>query len=328
MDFRKFIIGISFLLLACFLTNCSKLPEEKLTTADLLIRKLDEQQAAVYAPDKYEMAMNFYKQAKEHLDKKDFKKANSKLDLFINTANSALVKAQNEKEFQKLAEKDTLFPEPSHQDSAFKNSIETQNINTNITSTQYVQETTHIVEVGDCLTEISMMYYGTSKLWRAIFDANSDLISNPEIIKTGMALKIPEQEIKLVEKSMLSGQLKKGEYLIEIGESLWSIANKVYPDETTNHWQFIYIENLDLIANPNLIQAGMIINIPDLQHSFYQNGDSTYFVRDGDNLWKIAEILNEKDVANNYSWQYLFQLNENTIQDPNVIYPDQLIRLK
>ena len=53
------------------------------------------------------------------------------------------------------------------------------------------QSTRHVISRGDTLTGISQKYYGTSKKWRDIYDANRDSIPNQNRIKAGITLVIP-----------------------------------------------------------------------------------------------------------------------------------------
>ncbi len=50
----------------------------------------------------------------------------------------------------------------------------------------------HIVNESDTLSAISEKYYGTSRRWREIFQANKDVISNPDFLQKGTKLIIPE----------------------------------------------------------------------------------------------------------------------------------------
>ena len=53
-------------------------------------------------------------------------------------------------------------------------------------------ETTYVVRSGDTLSSIARTYYGSSTDWRAIYDANRQLIGeDPAALKVGMTLKIP-----------------------------------------------------------------------------------------------------------------------------------------
>jgi nucleoid-associated protein YgaU len=52
--------------------------------------------------------------------------------------------------------------------------------------------TTYTVKPGDVLGTISAAVYGTSKSWRKIYDANRDLLTDPNRLEVGMVLRIPE----------------------------------------------------------------------------------------------------------------------------------------
>lgn len=49
----------------------------------------------------------------------------------------------------------------------------------------------HVVVKGDTLGKIAERYYGDPSLYRKIFEANRDLIENPDRIQVGWKLKIP-----------------------------------------------------------------------------------------------------------------------------------------
>ena len=53
-------------------------------------------------------------------------------------------------------------------------------------------EKIHTVEKGDTLSKIAKEYYGDASKWKAIHEANRDLITNPDLIQIGWALKIPQ----------------------------------------------------------------------------------------------------------------------------------------
>jgi nucleoid-associated protein YgaU len=50
---------------------------------------------------------------------------------------------------------------------------------------------THTVEKGDTLSHIAKTYYGRASRWHAIFDANRDVLDDPDKIQPGQVLKIP-----------------------------------------------------------------------------------------------------------------------------------------
>jgi nucleoid-associated protein YgaU len=48
------------------------------------------------------------------------------------------------------------------------------------------------VVAGDNLSKIAKKIYGDGNKWRKIFDANTDVLKNPDLIRPGQVLKIPE----------------------------------------------------------------------------------------------------------------------------------------
>jgi len=56
---------------------------------------------------------------------------------------------------------------------------------------RYKAKRFYIVRQGDTLSKISKKYYSTANKWYVIYDANRDIISNPNKIKVGMKLHIP-----------------------------------------------------------------------------------------------------------------------------------------
>jgi nucleoid-associated protein YgaU len=53
------------------------------------------------------------------------------------------------------------------------------------------REVQYTVQKGDSLSKIAQQQYGDGKKWKAIFEANRDQISNPDLIHPGQVLKIP-----------------------------------------------------------------------------------------------------------------------------------------
>ncbi|MBN8729565.1 MAG: LysM peptidoglycan-binding domain-containing protein [Acidobacteria bacterium] len=50
---------------------------------------------------------------------------------------------------------------------------------------------TYIVQGGDTLSKISKQFYGSANQYMKIFEANKDQLSDPDKIKPGQVLKIP-----------------------------------------------------------------------------------------------------------------------------------------
>ncbi|MCA1580526.1 MAG: LysM peptidoglycan-binding domain-containing protein [Acidobacteria bacterium] len=51
---------------------------------------------------------------------------------------------------------------------------------------------TYVVQGGDSLSKISKRFYGDANSWKRIFEANKDIVKNPDMIQPGWKLRIPE----------------------------------------------------------------------------------------------------------------------------------------
>ncbi len=51
---------------------------------------------------------------------------------------------------------------------------------------------TYTVVKGDTLSKIAKSMYGNANQWRKIYEANTDLLTDPDVIHLGQVLKIPE----------------------------------------------------------------------------------------------------------------------------------------
>ena len=51
---------------------------------------------------------------------------------------------------------------------------------------------TYTVVKGDSLSRIAKHHYGDANKWRAIYEANRDLIKDPDLIYPGQSFRIPE----------------------------------------------------------------------------------------------------------------------------------------
>jgi nucleoid-associated protein YgaU len=50
---------------------------------------------------------------------------------------------------------------------------------------------THVVQSGDSLSKIAQKYYGDPSMYTQIFEANRDILKDPNKIFPGQKLKIP-----------------------------------------------------------------------------------------------------------------------------------------
>ena len=54
------------------------------------------------------------------------------------------------------------------------------------------EERTYVVVSGDTLSKIAKREYGDSTRWPRIYEANTDIIKNPDHIRPGQKLRIPK----------------------------------------------------------------------------------------------------------------------------------------
>jgi nucleoid-associated protein YgaU len=58
-------------------------------------------------------------------------------------------------------------------------------------SSSTASEKSYEVKAGDTLSKIAKQEYGDANLWRRIYDANKDILKDPDKIYPGQTLKIP-----------------------------------------------------------------------------------------------------------------------------------------
>ncbi len=108
-------------------------------------------------------------------------------------------------------------------------------------------------------------------------------------------------------------------YTVVRGDYLWKIAAKedIYGDAYA--WMRIYTSNKDQIKDPNMIFPNQVFTID------HQVGADQHLVVKGENLSKIAGYSNVYGSA--FKWQKLYEANKNTISDPSVIFPYQVLKI-
>ena len=71
------------------------------------------------------------------------------------------------------------------------------NVQSAVTSTEEIvnpPEQSYTVEKGDNLSKIAKHFYGKSSAWPTIFEANRDQLDDPDKIKPGQVLRIPNAQ--------------------------------------------------------------------------------------------------------------------------------------
>lgn len=115
------------------------------------------------------------------------------------------------------------------------------------------------------------------------------------------------------------------------GEDLWKVSEKYY--QSGYNWIDIAMENN--LTNPNLIEAGQELTVPDVESkqptvetvlsAESERGDlisgATYEVVKGDNLWNIAV----RAYGDGYRWVDIAK--ENSLANPNLIHSGNVLTL-
>ena len=105
------------------------------------------------------------------------------------------------------------------------------------------------MEKGDHLWAIAgdETIYGDPYMWPRIFRANTEQISDPDLIYPKQKLSVPFG-------------VSEGSYLVTRGDFLSKIAAAVYNDATM--WHKIYKANMEQIVEPNIIFPAQVLEVP------------------------------------------------------------------
>lgn len=126
----------------------------------------------------------------------------------------------------------------------------------------------YVVAEGDWLSSISEKAYGTQDNWKYIAAEND--IQNPDAIEKGTKLRIPnlddkkkaeldkKMESMSMQPSTFGQMMTDSNYVVKEGESLWSIAVKVYGDG----YRWPEIAKVNNLWYPDWITAGTTIVLP------------------------------------------------------------------
>jgi nucleoid-associated protein YgaU len=128
-------------------------------------------------------------------------------------------------------------------------------------------ESNYVVVENDTLWKIAETKYNDGFAWKEIAKANN--IENPNKLEVGKKLVIPNRENKELAisnentNSNTNTTITAGEYKVMKGDSLWKIAVRAYGDGF--QWTKIWQENKSKLIDPNELEIGMTLIVPDLK---------------------------------------------------------------
>lgn len=167
---------------------------------------------------------------------------------------------------------------------------------------------THTVASGELLGDIALKYYGSSKAWKKIQDANQGV--DPKNLKVGQKLIIPAAEPKATDSAPSTVSTGAGErsYTVKSGDTLYVIAKKELG--SASRWK--EIEKLNNLSSSEL-RVGQAIKLPTSDSATATKGATdaatvggkTHTVAKGETLGDISR----KYFGTTKSWKKIVEAN-------------------
>ena len=131
--------------------------------------------------------------------------------------------------------------------------------------TAAANQSTHTVQEGETLSEIARRYYGRTAEWHTIYDANRVAIGDPDSLKPGTRLTIPNLASAngpSTDQVAAAPRPRKetAEYTFKRGDTLASVAEEFLGSQ--GKWRDLHDMNKDRIKDPNRISPGTVIRVP------------------------------------------------------------------
>lgn len=160
------------------------------------------------------------------------------------------------------------------------------------------------VKSGDTLIDIAREFGTTLRALMAVNELNNSRI----YARQELLIPKPVSANSLSAGSARSANTIKELYIVEYGDSLWTIANR-------NNLSISQLRNLNSLYSSSVIQPGQVL----ILNQYFDGGETTYKVKYGDSL---SEIAHQFDIA-------LSDLkNWNQLGKEDLIHPGQLLTIR
>jgi nucleoid-associated protein YgaU len=125
------------------------------------------------------------------------------------------------------------------------------------------------VQLGDTLSSLAVLYYGSEKYTQFLIDSNPQLV-DPNRIQVGTVIKIPpkppdetlQRRTAPMQPSSERAAGQRRTYRVQPGDSFYAIAQNVLHD--ASRWQELFELNRELVGgDPTHLQVGQVLVLPN-----------------------------------------------------------------
>lgn len=125
------------------------------------------------------------------------------------------------------------------------------------------------VAEGDSLSKIAAEFYGDRSLWQTLAEFNKDRLPNPNVLRAGLVLRIPDRAVLLggeasppgVRDPLSPAPVETARtHVVRDGETLSQIAAATLG--SSKRWRELVAANTDRISDPDRVRPGTELRIP------------------------------------------------------------------
>ncbi len=116
------------------------------------------------------------------------------------------------------------------------------------------------VKSGQTLGELAQIYLGSSAYANLLFEANRNILKDPDTLRVGMVLRLPARpQIVRRTAAPVAGE-NPATYTVQPGDTMSSIATELLG--RSSQWRRLYQANRRAIRDPDVLSPGTRLTIP------------------------------------------------------------------